>query len=53
VCLDISRTRILDDNDVDVTPPDRADLWLLVVTFIGTEKNLLISDSEPSSAQTC
>ena len=53
VCLDVSLTRILDEGGADVTPSDRAETWLLLVTFIGSEEQLLIADSITISGRTC
>lgn len=53
ICLDVSRSRVLDAHGADVTPLDRSDTWLLLVTFIGTTEKLLILDSTPTSDRSC
>lgn len=53
VCLDIGQSRVLDDEGNDVTPADRAPRWPLIVTFVGSSQELLISDSIPSDDPSC
>lgn len=53
VCLDVSASRVLDDQGNDVTPSDRADRWLLDITFSGTADSLTISNSVVAEAESC
>lgn len=52
VCIDISETRVFDENRNDVTPADRETRFALDVTFTGTSRRLLISDSQSAQQDT-
>lgn len=53
ICLDISSSRLKDSEGTDVTPNDRANRWVLEVTFAGDSTELLITDSSPVEGATC
>jgi len=46
VCLDVSKTQVLDVDGRDRTPPDRADRLGLLVSFASDDHSTLISDSQ-------
>ncbi len=53
VCLDVSESRLVDDNGIDVTPTDRPEVFALDVAFVRVGDQLAISDSSVASDQTC
>lgn len=53
LCLDISKSRVLDANGVDVTPLDRPDRGQITVEFSGDANQLLISQSSPAENSPC
>ncbi|KDA06304.1 hypothetical protein DC31_10675 [Microbacterium sp. CH12i] len=53
VCVDISESRILDQDDSDITPLNRPQLGKLDVEFSGDATELLISTSLPSEDSEC
>lgn len=53
VCIDVSSSRVHNSNNEDVTPEDRADRWLVEVTFVGAGNELLIAKSSPVDGPTC
>ncbi|KZE90715.1 hypothetical protein AVP41_00234 [Microbacterium sp. TNHR37B] len=46
VCLDVSETRVLDETETDVTPPDRTPVVGLEVMFLISGDTALISESK-------
>lgn len=53
VCLDVSRTQIVDSSGKDVTPVDRATRARLAIDFLQVQSGLRISDSQISEEHTC
>ena len=53
VCVDVSNVVVLNASGDDVTPTDRVDLLTLDVTFVGTDAELLISESESAGEPAC
>lgn len=53
VCLDISASRLLDDNGIDRTPSERSSTGALSVEFTGDAENMLISRSSPTESSQC
>lgn len=53
LCLDVSESRLIDPNGIDITPIDRVASWRLSITFVGTNKELKISDSKPLEGKEC
>jgi hypothetical protein len=53
LCLDVSATRVVDDQGNDRTPEDRAGIVALDVEFVVAEQSLLISSSSESQTNTC
>ncbi len=53
VCLDVSASRLIDSEKTDVTPIERADRWLLDVTFVGSDGSMLIASSTLSEDSPC
>ncbi|HEV7622971.1 MAG TPA: hypothetical protein VGO26_02465, partial [Amnibacterium sp.] len=48
-CLDVSKARLLDANDHDVTPAARPSRQTVVVTFGLSGSNIVVQSSEPWS----
>lgn len=53
VCMDWSKTRVLDSEGADVTPEDRADTSGLEVTFVVVGNDIKISDSQKPAEEPC
>ncbi|MGM7671921.1 hypothetical protein [Microbacterium sp. A93] len=53
VCLDVSSTRVLNSQGVDVTPKDRASVIALSVEFIVDGDTILIAASAENSVAEC
>lgn len=53
VCLDVSGTAVLDENGVDVTPPDRQSRVPLRVTLEDSDHQLMVSESTAEGSQAC
>lgn len=53
ICIDISGSRVVDTNGIDITPADRPQRGKLSVEFSGNSKHLLISRSAPAEESTC
>lgn len=53
LCLDVSKTRVLDSSGSDVTPADRANRVSLDVSFVTVESAVLISESTTSEEGAC
>lgn len=53
VCIDVSKSSVMDSNGSDITPPDRGSTWPLEVTFVGDQSSLLISESLTAESTGC
>ena len=53
ICIDISGSRVLDENGTDVTVADRPESGQVSVEFSGDSERLLISRSSPSERAEC
>lgn len=51
VCLDASHTRVIDEDGVDVTPPDRPNLLGLLIDVVWTPTQPYISSTSASDEQ--
>lgn len=53
VCIDVSGVHLLNEADMDVTPPGRGDTVAQRVTFVGSAKTLLIAAESTAEATAC
>ncbi|MFB4352046.1 hypothetical protein RAC69_02775 [Microbacterium sp. LS_15] len=52
-CIDVSGTKILDSSGIDVTPIDRPTRVLLELSFVESNRRLLISDTQAAEEFEC
>jgi len=52
VCIDVSRTRVIDENGSDITPQSRADILGLEVLIVWEGTHMTVDESSPNES-TC
>ena len=53
ICLDVSKSRVIDESGADVTPADRPDVLALDVEFVFIDSAFAIAASNVADEQTC